>query len=234
MPFYSPVTELPAIKRYCVDKTVFKAHLSAEIRKPLYQLTLKELRVRLGPLLNLISQIAEKEDVDSKTIATYGLQLLSNQTHDQTTSKFCKEILSTGNFGHTAIQPYSAILLDQLEIGKQKYTDLKRLLKTENVFIPAYKVVALHRAEITLANDLQYVYNSTQVTVGICISYRMVLKQTLTRLLSTLPNLNDSQFPLALRISDGLEESVHLIRRTSCYLLPNYFQLKILLTTMFG
>ena len=68
-------------------------------------------------------------------------------------------------------------------------------------------MVALHRAEITLANDLQYVYNLTQVTVGICIAYRMMLKQTLTRLLSTLPNLNDSQFPLALRISDGLDGS---------------------------
>ena len=129
LPFYSPVTELPAIKRYCVDKTVFKAHLSAEIRKPLSQLTLKGLRVRLGPLLNLISQIAEKEEVNSKTIATYGLQLVSNQTHDQTTSKFCKEIISTGNFGHTGQQisiEKSTFLLDQLEIGKQKYTGLKK------------------------------------------------------------------------------------------------------------
>ena len=35
----------------------------------------------------------------------------------------------------------------------------------------------------------------------------MMLKQTLTRLLSTLPNLNANQFPLQLGISDGLDGS---------------------------
>ena len=133
LPFCSPVPELPANKRSFGHKAIFKADLSAEIRKPLSQLTLKGLRVRLAPLLNLINQIAEKEEMDSKTIATYGLQLISNQTHDQTTSNFCKEIISTGNFGHTGQQisiEKSTSLLDQLEIGKQKYTNLKRLLKT--------------------------------------------------------------------------------------------------------
>ena len=208
--FYAISYEHPPKRRSSSDKVIFEADISSIARKPLSELTTKGLRVRLSSLLKLVDQLAEKEQVDSKTIATYCLQLVSNLTHDIKTSSFCKEIISTGKFGDAnnilSIEK-STFLLDQLEIGKQKYTDLKRLLKANSFFLPPYKLVALHRAEITLANDLQYVSNSNQITIGIYASYRMMLKQTVVRLLSTLPQLNNDQFPLALRISDGLDGS---------------------------
>ena len=90
-------------------------------------------------------------------------------------------------------------------------------------------MVALHCAEITLTNDLQHVCNITKVTFGIGIAYGMMLEKTFTRLLSTVPNLNDSQFPLALTLSDGLvgsgshqiynqlQESVHFNSKNFFY-----------------
>ena len=173
-------------------------------------MTLKGLRVRLISLLNFINQIAEKEEVDSKTIAAYALQSVSNQNHDQNTSTFCKEIILTCSFGKTG-RPISiekaTFLLDQLDIGKQKYIDLRRLLKVDDILFPAYRDVALYRADITLANELQFFCNSDQVTIGVCISYHMLLKQTVSRLLSILPELENDQFPLTMRISDGLDGS---------------------------
>ena len=52
-------------------KVIIETDISKEIRKPLSQLTLKGLRLRFIPLLNLIDVIAEKEEVDSKIIAAY-------------------------------------------------------------------------------------------------------------------------------------------------------------------
>ena len=135
---------------------------------------------------------------------------MANQTHDQTTSSICKEVISAGKFsniGQRISIEKSTLLLDQLEIGKQKYIDLKRLLKADSVLLPAYKDVALYRTEITLANELQYISNSDQVVTGITIPYQLLLRQTVSRLLSTLPNLNDDQYPLILRVSDGLDGS---------------------------
>ena len=86
-------------RRLSEDRIIFEADLSIEIRKPLSQLTTKALKTRLASLLNLIETLAVKEEVDDKTIASYGLQLVSNLTHDRNTSSFCKEIISTGSFG---------------------------------------------------------------------------------------------------------------------------------------
>ena len=208
--FYQASCENPPKRRSSSDKVIFESDLSSVARKPLSELTTKGLRQRLSPLLKLVDQLAEKEEVDSKTIATYCLQLVSNVTHDVKISSICKDIISMGTFSganKTLSIEKSTFLLDQLEIGKQKYTDLKRLLKADNFFIPPYKLVALHRAEITLANDLHYVRNPDEVVIGIRVSYQMMLKQTVSRLVSTLPQLSDGQFPLALRISDGLDGS---------------------------
>ena len=81
------------------------------------------------------------------------------------------------------------------------------MLKSENCFLPSYKKVAFHRAEITLANELEYVHDSYNTTIGISISYRKFLKQTITRLQTTLTNLNTDKFPSILKVSDGLDGS---------------------------
>ena len=173
-------------------------------------MTLKWLRVRLVPLLNLINQLAVKE-VHSKTIILYALQVVSNETHDQSISYFCEEVSTTGTFGNTVQRvsiEKSTFLLDHLGIEKLKYIDLKRLLEEDNVILPAYKDVAVYRSEIILGNVIQYyTRNSEQVIIGVIISYHLLLKQTVLRLFSTLTNLNSFQFPLTLRISDCLDGS---------------------------
>ena len=73
--FCTPIIEHPAKKRSPGDTTIFTADISTETRKPLSEVALKGLRVRLAPLLKLINQIAEKEEVDAKTIATYTLHI---------------------------------------------------------------------------------------------------------------------------------------------------------------
>ena len=197
-------------RRLSEDRIIFEADLSIEIRKPLSQLTTKALKTRLASLLNLIETLAVKEEVDNKTIASYGLQLVSNLTHDRNTSSFCKEIISTGSFG-TANKRIpidkSTFLIDKLEIGKRKYLDLKRTLKSENVILPSYKDIAQYRSEITLNNEFQLILNDNQVTIGIRIPYRKILIQTLSRLLLTLPQVNETHFPLTLKIADGLDGS---------------------------
>lgn len=106
-------------KRISQEKIIVEYDLSMEQRKPLSQITLKALRTRLNPLLNLIDTIADKEEVESKTIAAYALMLISNVTKDVNTSNVCKEIISKGSFAsQTKSMPIdrSAFLLDLLEI----------------------------------------------------------------------------------------------------------------------
>ena len=77
--FYTIPSEPPG-NRKVERKVIIETDISKEIRKPLSQLTLKGLRLRFIPLLNLIDVIAEKEEVDSKIIAAYALKLISNES----------------------------------------------------------------------------------------------------------------------------------------------------------
>ena len=71
-----------------------------EIRKPLSQLTLKNLRTRLGSILKIIHAFSLKEEVDSKIIAAYALVLLSNESRDVNTANVWKEIIVTGTYAN--------------------------------------------------------------------------------------------------------------------------------------
>ena len=90
--FYTIPSDLPGNRK----KVIVETDISKEIRKPLSQLTLKGLRLRFIPLLNLIDVIAEKEEVDSKIIAAYALKLISNESRDTNTVNVCDQIISTG------------------------------------------------------------------------------------------------------------------------------------------
>ncbi|KAI6658674.1 hypothetical protein LOD99_10991 [Oopsacas minuta] len=80
------------------ERIAFAVDLAKESRKPLPDLALKALRCRLQSLLDSIATIAENENVHSKTIATYALQLISNEASDQGTANSCKDLLSHGIF----------------------------------------------------------------------------------------------------------------------------------------
>ena len=170
--FYSPRIERPAEKIPPVGNMIFTADLSAEIRKDLSKLTIKGLRSRLAPLLQLIRQIAEKEDVSAKTIAAHALQLISNETKDVSTANFCKEIIAKGTFANNSkimSIDKSTFLLDLLEIGKEKYTSFRLLCKSEDIIFPSYCKLAEYRKDAVLVNELTYVNNVHNVTIGISL-----------------------------------------------------------------
>ena len=88
MLFFSCSIESPPKRRLYEDRTIFAAEISNDFRKPLSQLTNKGLKIRLASLLNLIETLALKEGVDSKTIASYGLQLVSCSQSDPILNTF--------------------------------------------------------------------------------------------------------------------------------------------------
>ena len=172
--FYTIPSDPPGNRK----KVIIETDISKEIRKPLSQLTLKGLRLRFIPLLNLIDVTAEKEEVDSKIIAAYALKLISNESRDTNTVNVCDQIISTGKFSNESkIMPLdkSTFLLDILEIGKRKYTNFRRVCKSENVNFPSYSKLAHYRNNTLLVNELTYVSNQMNETIGIAISYKRIL-----------------------------------------------------------
>ncbi|KAI6650537.1 hypothetical protein LOD99_7588 [Oopsacas minuta] len=163
------------------------------IRKPFLELTIKGQRVHLEPLEALIKSLAANENVDSKTIAAMALQFVSSSSGDYSTSSFCLEI--------------STFLLGQLEIGKRKYIELRRLCKSDNVLFPKYELISQYRADITLEKEFIFIRNVSDTPMGVGISYISIIKQTISRLLESLPTDSEFEFPLTFSATDGLDGS---------------------------
>ena len=209
---FCPLYANPQKKRKSGEDTIiFEANLSQDIRRSLSELTLKSLRLRLSPLLKLIDTLAVKEETTPKRIATLALQLLANEEHDQKTAGFCKELLINGTFAPTYQMPLekSLFLLDFLEIGKRKYTDFRLLCKSEGLIFHPYAKLAEYRSEIVLSNELVYLQKPSVGNIGIGISYKILLKQTLSRLVQTIPDFQSGKYkyPLTFKVSDGLDGS---------------------------
>ena len=156
--------------------------------------------------MQLIRQIAEKEDVSAKAVAAHALQLISNESKDLSTANFCKEIIAKGTFADNLnIVPIdkSTFLLDLLEICKEKYTSFRLICKSEDILFPSYSKLAEYRKDAVLVNELTFVNNVHDVTIGIWISYRKILFQSVSRLFQTLPPIVDSAFPLSIKIADA-------------------------------
>ena len=103
--------------------------------------------------------------------------LLSNESRDVNTANVCKEIIATGtyaNLSKTLPIDNSTFLLDILKIGKRKYTNFRRICKSENITFPSYSRLAQYRNDVNLVNELTFVTNSMNVTIGIAISYRKI------------------------------------------------------------
>ena len=124
--------------------------------------------------MDLLYSIADFENVEVKTIATLALQLVSSNVRDHETAKVCKTLIAAGTFGciirHLSIDK-SLFLLDFLEIGKRKYTNMRKVCRQENIIFPPYNKIADYRANIVLSSELIEVQNSSNVTIGIGISY---------------------------------------------------------------
>ena len=101
----------------------------------------------------------------------------------------------------------STFMLDLLEIGRRKYTNFKRLCKSENIIFPFYSKLAQYRHNVSLTNELVFVHNEIKVAIGIAVFYKSILHHSLIHLFETLLSLSDSQFPLTIKIADGLDGS---------------------------
>ena len=219
--FYSVPSAHPTKKLIMAGKNIVESNLSMETKKTISQLTLKGLRARLNPLINLIDSFATKEEVDPKIIATYALMLISNLSKYVNTSSVCKQIIAKGSFAsekNSMPIDKSAFLLDLLEIGRRKYTNFKRLCKSENIIFPSYSKLAQYRHNVNLTNELVFVHNEMNVAIGIAVPYKRYLQHSLTRLFETIPPLSDSQFPLTIKIADGLDGS-------GCHQIYNQYEL---------
>ena len=93
----------------------------------------------------------------------------------------------------------STFLLAQLEISERNYTDLKRICKSEGIFFPSYKDVSQYRLTITIANELIFIRNASQITFGIGLSYQSLLDQTISQILETLQT--EHKFEFTIKIS---------------------------------
>ena len=103
--------------------------------------------------------------------------------------------------------PKATSLLDILEIGKRKYTDFRHPCKSENIQFPAYSKISQYRSDVILANEIGYFRNEIESIIGVGLSYRRILEQTVQRLFDTLPPIVESHYPLSIKVADGLDGS---------------------------
>ena len=96
-------------------------------------------------LLDHISFLADRENTEPKSIAALALESICNANYDRGSAKISREIASRNVGDQTREFPIekAAFLFDLLEIGKKRYTDLKRICKAEEIRFPGYVRVAV-------------------------------------------------------------------------------------------
>ena len=187
---------------------IFVEPKNSEQPKLISQLKLESQRSRLAVLLQHIQFIANREGVEDKDIATYALKLISNVEHDRKVSHVCSEILDTGTFSLPQKQlsiDKSAFLLDCLEIGKRKYSNIRKLCKPEGIIFPSYDKIALFQSEISLSARIQLVQTDGQ-TIGAGYPYKEIVQHTAERILQTI-TVDPGLYPIEIEIADGLDGS---------------------------
>ena len=144
MSFYHPTTSNPSKKRKSESEMLnsisFVESRSSDSRKPISDLTFQSVKTHVSVLLDHISFLADRENTDPKTIAALALQSVCNATYDKESAAISREIAS-GNVGNQSKEfplEKAAFLFDVLEIGKKKYTDLRRICKSEEIRFPGY------------------------------------------------------------------------------------------------
>ena len=165
----------------------FEEDLKITKRKAIGDLTTKALRNRLYSLKSHLDTVAQNEGVSPKTLATYLLLLCSNEDLDFSSAKICKEIINKGNYSHICPQlslDKSAFLIDCLEIGKSKYLELRRTLLSDNLKLPGYNRVTVHRAQVNLVDEARLIHREFPIGVG--ISYTRLLSHSVERIVINL------------------------------------------------
>ena len=116
-------------------------------------------RVRLSSILELIRENAIIEGSSTIESASLALQLLANEVDNRKVAKVAKEISSSGGFSGLSLNyvpvEKALFLLDLLEIGRRKYTQLRQTLLPENIHFPSHSKVIDLRNVLVSRNLIQ-------------------------------------------------------------------------------
>ena len=141
---------------------------STHHRKILTDLSMQQQRHRLSIVLESIKELSITENTSEITIAALALQLLSNQTANRDIAKLCKSIVHDhypGKFGNILKKELdvdkAVFLINFLEIGKRKYTQLRQHLLSSEINFPAYHKLVEQRNIIILRPIIQMYPNPT-------------------------------------------------------------------------
>ena len=191
------------------DKIVFIEEKILKSRKHICNISKESLKHRISILLDHIDFIAERESVTAKQIAAMSLELIANKEYDRKTSEFCKKIVETGAFpetNHKLQFDKAAALMDILEIGKRKYTELRVICKPEGFTIPTYNKLAIYWRELALSNHFEIVNHRDGYSIGVAIAYSKILTFTTERIAKQF-SIDTTKFPITIDVADGLDGS---------------------------
>ena len=191
-----------------VMENVFIEESQIPSRKHILAITMESLTKRLAILLEHITFIAGRESVDPKRIASMTLEIFANRDYDRKTSEICKEIISTGNYAPSSCIlnfDKAAALIDILEIGKRKYTELQLLCKPEGFIIPTYKKISSYSHQLVLSTDIEIVKQTNGYPVGAAINYSKIISKTTERIVEIIGPIDAIHYPLTVHVADGLD-----------------------------
>ena len=175
---------------------------SLNARKPLLKLSLQQQRTRLPSILEQLREVASVEDSIPIVIAALALQLLANEEDNRQISKVAREIVISGGFSNNErFVPVdkALFLLDLLEVGRRKYTQLRKTLLPDDIIFPSYANLADLR-NIVISRPSICLYPDTVKPIGVHLPYFLQVQQTLARILSTIDRRSSEEFPLTFRI----------------------------------
>ena len=164
--------------------------------------------------------MAKTEETSPLTIASLAMQLLANEIDNRETSSLAKSMIYDGNFGKDVAKVVpvdkSLFIIDLLEIGRRKYTQLRQLLLPNGVNFPAFNKLVDFRDNVFLRSHI-HTYPNPSKPIGVCTSYILFVKQTVERIMSTLIPPSDQDYLLSFRMADGLDGSgSHAIYNQEC------------------
>ena len=219
--WHSNISMEPEVKRNRVsDPLEFPSDDESEIatlcvihRKSLDNLSMQQQRSRLSSVLESIKSLSLIENTSEVKIAALALQLLSNLTENRGIAKVSKSIVYDkfpGQFGTTSKKELdlskALFLVDMLEIGRRKYTNLRHHLLSSDIYFPAFYKVVEQRNSIILRNIIK-LYPNPACPVGAHVPYAQYVRHTLDIILLTIPSPAAQDFPLRFQIADGLDGS---------------------------
>ena len=153
--------------------------------------------------MKLLKETAITENTTPIEIAALLLQLIIRL-------QLRKTYIVSGSFSYHTNQlvpvDETLFLLDLLEVGRRKYTQLRQTLLGDDIIFPSYSKVADLR-NLVILRPSKSLYPDPVKPIGIYTPYSLQVQQTLERILSTVDSPTSEDFPLTFRIADGLDSS---------------------------